>query len=103
MGDRVFLKLRPFRQKSLAWRVNEKVAVRFYKPYEIETRVGPVAYRLKLPVESKIHNTFHVSQIRKLVGEAVTMSPYLHISDRHHLNLYQDVSLFENANKTSTQ
>ena len=32
------------------------------------SKVGPVAYRLKLPLElSKIHDTFHVSMLRKCI------------------------------------
>lgn len=44
-------------------------------PFTITTRVGKVAYRLDLPEElSQIHNTFHVSQLRKCVtGESTTV------------------------------
>ena len=32
------------------------------------SKVGPIAYRLKLPPElSKIHDTFHVSMLRKYI------------------------------------
>ena len=34
------------------------------------SKVGPVAYRLKLPPElSKIHDTFHVSMLRKYIPD----------------------------------
>jgi hypothetical protein len=43
-----------------------KLALRFVGPYPIIGRVGPAAYRLKLPeFMSDIHNVFHVSQLRK--------------------------------------
>lgn len=69
MGDQVFLKLRPYRHKLVARRLNEKLSARFYGPYTVEARVGKVAYRLKLPPEAKIHPTFHVSQLNKSIGE----------------------------------
>ena len=75
VGDLVLLKLRPYRQQTLAKRANEKLSARFYGPYEIEARVGEVVYRLKLPSDAKIHNTFHVSQLKKMVGDSVEATP----------------------------
>ena len=34
------------------------------------SKVGPVAYKLKLPLElSRIHDTFHVSMLRKYIPD----------------------------------
>lgn len=43
-GDSVYLKLRPYRLKSLAKKINEKLSARFYGPFEVEERMGQVAY-----------------------------------------------------------
>ena len=61
MGDKVFLKLRPYKQKSLAAHPNEKLSERFYGPYTVLERIGAVAYNLALPPTSNIHLVFHIS------------------------------------------
>ena len=43
-----------------------KLSPRFIGPYEVIENVGPMAYRLALPLElEKIHNVFHVSMLRR--------------------------------------
>ncbi|GJW54995.1 reverse transcriptase domain-containing protein [Tanacetum coccineum] len=48
-----------------------KLAPRFVGPFEILERIGPVAYRLRLPEElSSVHDTFHVSNLKKCLADA---------------------------------
>ena len=64
VGDIVFVRLQPYRQTSVAKRCSNKLAKRYYGPFSITKRVGPVAYRLAIPPESKIHPVFHISMLK---------------------------------------
>jgi len=45
VGDRVYLKLQPYVQSSLAPRANQKLSFKFFGPYSVVEQIGSVAYR----------------------------------------------------------
>lgn len=52
----------------MVMRSKNKLTPNFYCPYKILDRCGEVAYKLELPPSSLIHQVFHVSQLKVLVG-----------------------------------
>ncbi|GJX97363.1 hypothetical protein Tco_0353161 [Tanacetum coccineum] len=64
VGDRVMLKVSPWKG-VIRFGKKGKLAPRYVGPFEILERIGPVAYRLRLPEElSGVHDTFHVSNLK---------------------------------------
>ena len=55
IGEVVYLKLRPYKLRSLAKKINEKLSPHFYGPYKILEKIGSVSYQLELPVGTCIH------------------------------------------------
>ncbi|GKD73087.1 hypothetical protein Tco_1331369 [Tanacetum coccineum] len=70
VGDRVLLKVSPWKG-VVRFGKKGKLAPRYVGPFEILERIGLVAYRLRLPEElSSVHDTFHVSNIKKCLADA---------------------------------
>ena len=71
IGDLVFLRLQPYKQSSLKVSGAEKLKPRFYGLYQILRRIGEVAHEVELPKNSKIHNIFHVSRLKRVLEKHI--------------------------------
>ena len=67
-GELVYLKV-PKQSESMKSGRSPKLSPRYYGPFTILKRVGERAYKLQLPASSKVHPVFHVSRIKKKLGE----------------------------------
>jgi hypothetical protein len=65
VGGKVLPKLQLYAQATEINRPYPKLAYKFSGPYKILDRVGQVSYRLELPEGTKVHNVFHVSQLKE--------------------------------------
>ncbi|GJY50240.1 putative reverse transcriptase domain-containing protein [Tanacetum coccineum] len=70
VGDRLLLKVSPWKG-VVCFGKKGKLAPRYVGPFEILERIRLVAYRLRLPEElSSVHDTFHVSNLKKCLTDA---------------------------------
>ncbi|GKB14453.1 putative reverse transcriptase domain-containing protein [Tanacetum coccineum] len=100
VGDHVLLKVSPWKG-VVRFRKKGKLAPRFVGPFEITERIGPVAYRLRLPQElSSIHDTFHVSNLKKCFADPTLHVPLEEIQVDAKLNfLKEPVEILEHEIK----
>ena len=58
VGDWVYLKLQPYRQRTLAYKGKWKLSPRYFGLFQVLQKVGTVSYKLDLPPEAKLHLVF---------------------------------------------
>ncbi|GJS10521.1 putative reverse transcriptase domain-containing protein [Tanacetum coccineum] len=64
-----------------------KLNIRYIGPFKVLEKVGTIAYRLKLPQQlSRVHSTFHVSNLKKCLSDESLVIPLeeIHIDDKLH-------------------
>uniref|UniRef100_M1BG77 1-aminocyclopropane-1-carboxylate oxidase homolog n=1 Tax=Solanum tuberosum TaxID=4113 RepID=M1BG77_SOLTU len=85
VGDWVYFKVRPYRQVTISETPHHKLAAKYYGPFQIIRKVGPVAYTLLFPDSVKIHPTVHVSLLKKCyeVPSLVTYPPTTDLANPH--------------------
>ncbi|GKE05608.1 hypothetical protein Tco_1397626, partial [Tanacetum coccineum] len=82
--DKVMLKVSPWKGvvRFGKW---GKLNPRYVGPFKVLEKVGEVAYKLELPEElSRVHNTFHVSNLKKCYADEPLAVPLdgLHFDDK---------------------
>ncbi|GKB51130.1 putative reverse transcriptase domain-containing protein [Tanacetum coccineum] len=86
VGDKVMLKVSPWKG-VVRFGKRGKLNPRYVGPFKVIERVGEVAYKLELPEElSRVHNTFHVSNLKKCHADEPLAVPLdgLNLDDKLH-------------------
>ncbi|GJR12744.1 putative reverse transcriptase domain-containing protein [Tanacetum coccineum] len=84
VGDKVMLKVSPWKG-VVHFGKRGKLNPRYVRPFKVLEKVGSVAYKLELPEElSRVHNTFHVSNLKKCYADEPLAIPLdgLHFDDK---------------------
>ncbi|GJT50066.1 retrotransposon protein, putative, ty3-gypsy subclass [Tanacetum coccineum] len=90
VGDNVLFKVSPWKG-VVCFGKKCKLAHRFIGPFEITERIGPVAYRLRLPQElNDVHDTFHVSNLKKCLADQSLHVPLEEIQVDAKLNFVEE-------------
>ncbi|KAD7476918.1 hypothetical protein E3N88_00054 [Mikania micrantha] len=90
VGDRVMLKVSPWKG-VVRFGAKGKLAPRYVGPFEITQRIGPVAYRLRLPNElSGVHDVFHVSNLKRCLTDESLIIPLEEIQVDEQLHFIEE-------------
>ena len=78
VGDWVFLRLQPYKQMSLKKaKKDNKLSRKYYDPHKVLQNIGTMAYKLELPAASQVHPIFHVSCLKKVIGDKLSVQTIL--------------------------
>nr|GEU53979.1 hypothetical protein [Tanacetum cinerariifolium] len=99
VGDMVMLKVSPWKG-VIRFGKRGKLSPRYIGPFEIIERIGPMACKLELPNKLRgIHNTFHVSNLKKCLADDNLVIPLeeIQLDDKLHF-IEEPVEIIDREN-----
>jgi hypothetical protein len=56
---------------------DNKLSPNSYGPYKVLQKIGTMAYKLELSASSRVHPVFHVSCLKKVIGDKIPVQTIL--------------------------
>ena len=57
--------------------MDNKLSPKYYGHYKVLQNIGIMAYKMELPASSRVHPIFHVSCLKKVIGEKLSVETIL--------------------------
>ena len=56
---------------------DNKLSPKYYRPHKVFQKIGTMAYKVELPAYSRVHPVFHVSCLKKFIGDKIPVQTIL--------------------------
>nr|GEZ31852.1 putative reverse transcriptase domain-containing protein [Tanacetum cinerariifolium] len=89
VGDKVMLKVSPWKG-IIRFGKRGKLYLRYTGPFKVLAKIGPIAYRIKLPQQlSRFHSTFYVYNLKKCLSDESLVIPLNEIQIDDNLHFFE--------------
>ena len=68
---------------------DNKLSPKYYGPYKVLKNIGTMACKLELPASSRVHPVFHVSCLKKVIGENIPVQTIFPELDEEGKNILE--------------
>ena len=78
---------------------NNKLAFKYHGPYKVLQKIGSMAYNLEILTSSWVHPVFHVSCLKKVIGDKIPIQTILSKLDEEGKVILEPEKIIETRTK----
>ena len=78
---------------------DNKLSPKYYGPYKVLQKIGTMAYKLELALSSRVHPVFHVSCLKRVIGENLPIQTILPELDEEGKIILEPEAVTETRNR----
>ena len=82
---------------------DNKLSPKYYGSYKVLQKIGTIEYKLELPAASRLHLVFHVSCLKKVIGDKLPVQTILPELNEEEKNYIGTRSNYRSKNSTATK